>query len=53
MLMLLEIAKASGFVISADDLNKGQAEVSDKELEEASGGTTTMPTNITCPSRRS
>ena len=36
---VVEIAKASGFVISADDVKKAQAEVSDAELEEAAGGT--------------
>ena len=29
---VVAIAKAAGFVISADDLKKAQAEVSDKEL---------------------
>ena len=36
---VVEIAKASGFVISADDLKKAQAEVSDAELEASAGGT--------------
>ena len=36
---VVEIAKASGFVISADDVKKAQAEVSDAELEAAAGGT--------------
>ena len=35
---VVEIAKASGFVISADDVKKAQAEVSDEELENAAGG---------------
>ena len=35
---LVEIAKESGFSISADDLKKAQSEVSDEELENASGG---------------
>ena len=35
---VVEIAKASGFVISADDVKKAQAEVSDAELEAAAGG---------------
>ena len=30
---VVEIAKASGFVISADDVKKAQAEVSDEELD--------------------
>ena len=36
---VVEIAKASGFVISADDVKKAQSEVSDAVLEEAAGGT--------------
>ena len=36
---VVEIAKASGFVISADDATKAQSEVSDAELEAAAGGT--------------
>ena len=36
---VVEIAKASGFVISADDLKKAQSKVSDAELEAAAGGT--------------
>ena len=36
---VVEIAKASGFVISADDLKKARSEVSDAELEVAAGGT--------------
>ena len=40
---VVEIAKASGFVISADDVKKAQSEVSDAELEEAAGGTLTQP----------
>ena len=35
---VVEIAKASGFVISADDLKKAQSEISDEELEDAAGG---------------
>ena len=35
---VVAIAKAAGFVISADDLKQAQAEVSDEELEVASGG---------------
>ena len=51
---VVEIAKASGFVISADDLKKAQAEVSDAELEAAAGGT--MPPDpifVTWTCRRS
>ena len=32
------IAKEAGFSISADDITKAQSEISDKELEAASGG---------------
>ena len=35
---MVEIAKAAGFVISTEELNKAQAEVSDAELEGAAGG---------------
>ena len=33
------IAKEAGFMISFDDLKSAQSEISDEELEEASGGT--------------
>ena len=36
--VVVEIAKASGFVISADDWNESQSDVSDDELEAAAGG---------------
>ena len=36
---VVEIAKAFGFVISADDATKAQSEVSDAELEAMAGGT--------------
>ena len=35
---VVAIAKAAGFVISADDLKKSKAEVSDEELEGVAGG---------------
>ena len=35
---VVKIAKASGFVISADDWNESQSDVSDEELEAAAGG---------------
>ena len=35
---VVAIAKAAGFVISADELKKTQAEVSEKELEGVAGG---------------
>ena len=36
---VVAIAKAAGFVISADDLKKAQAELSEEELEGVTGGT--------------
>ena len=45
---VVEIAKASGFVISADDINKAQAGVSDAELEAAAGGTLMFPPTEWC-----
>ena len=35
---VVAIAKAAGFVISADELKRGQAEISDEELKGVSGG---------------
>ena len=35
---VVKIANASGFVISADDWNESQSDVSDEELEAAAGG---------------
>ena len=47
---VVEIAKASGFTISADDVTKAQEEVSDAELEEAAGGIIpTFPSVDFCP----
>ena len=48
---VVEIAKASGFVISADDVKKAQEEVSDADLEAAAGGTWTLPPTryFNCP----
>ena len=37
---VVTIAKAAGFVISADDLKKALAEISDEELEGVAGGLT-------------
>ena len=45
---LVEIAKESGFSISADDLKKAQSEVSDEELERAAGGGLLDTGFITC-----
>ena len=44
---VVAIAKAAGFVISADDLKKSKAEVSDEELEGVAGGTFCGLTGIT------
>jgi predicted ribosomally synthesized peptide with nif11-like leader len=38
---VVAIAQAAGFVISANDLKKAQAELSDEELERVAGGTYT------------
>ena len=35
---VVAIAKAAGFAISADELKKSQAEISDEELEGVAGG---------------
>ena len=35
---VVAIAKAAGFVISAEELKKSQAEISDEELEGVAGG---------------
>ena len=35
---VVAVAKAAGFVISADDLQKAQAEVSEADLENVTGG---------------
>ena len=51
---VVEIAKVSGFVISAEDLKKAQSEVSDAELEGAAGGTgTPILTDFLCRFPRS
>ena len=38
---VVEIAKAAGFMISAEELKKTQAEVSERELEGVAGGAAT------------
>ena len=38
---VVEIAKAAGFVISAEELKKSQAEISEEELEGVAGGNIT------------
>ena len=35
---VVSIAKEAGFMISADDLNQGQSEISEEELEGVAGG---------------
>ena len=47
----IEIAKVAGFAITAEDIQSVQsptAELSDEELEEASGGTYSFPPTICC-----
>jgi predicted ribosomally synthesized peptide with nif11-like leader len=51
---VVAIAKAAGFVISTEELQKAQAEVPEDELEDVAGGRISMPnTNIDmwCPKR--
>ena len=49
---VVAIAKAAGFVVSAEELKRAQAEVSEEELEAVAGGATKLgmlgPT-YTCP----
>ena len=46
---VVTIAKAAGFVISAEELKMAQAEVSDEELEGVAGGFVTFTTGgLTC-----
>ena len=40
---VVEIAKAAGFVISAEELKKSQAEISEEELEGVAGGSGIFP----------
>ena len=49
---VVAIAKAAGFVISAEELKKAQAEVSEEELEGVAGGICWggSPTAVTCTS---
>ena len=49
---VVAIAKAAGFVISADDLKRAQAEVSDEELEGAAGGSLTGVEPVYADGRR-
>ena len=45
---VVAIAKAAGFVISAEELKRSQAEVSEEELEGVAGGTIIIPTVLGC-----
>jgi bacteriocin propeptide, TIGR03798 family len=48
---VVAIAKAAGFVISADELKKSQAEISEEELEGVAAGlkfTAALPVGRTC-----
>lgn len=40
---VVAIAKAAGFVISADELKRAQAEISEEELEGVAGGGINIP----------
>jgi predicted ribosomally synthesized peptide with nif11-like leader len=49
---VVAIAKAAGFVISAEELQRAQAEISEEELEGVVGGTESMiPTANICACR--
>jgi len=39
---VVEIAKDAGFMISAEELQRSQAEISEEELEGVAGGTSTI-----------
>ncbi len=45
---VVTIAKAAGFVISAEDLKKAQAEVSEEELEGVAGGVKVFTDQSVC-----
>ena len=45
---VVAIAKEAGFMISIDDWNNAQSEVSDEELESAAGGTKTSIIPLPC-----
>ena len=44
---VVEIAKDAGFMISAEELQRAQEEVSDEELEGVAGGTATLVVCVT------
>ena len=44
---VVAIAKAAGFLISAEDLQRSQEEISEEELESVSGGI--LPYSVRCP----
>ena len=45
---VVEIAKEAGFVISADELERRQAEISEEELEGVAGGDATFGPGLPC-----
>ena len=45
---VVTIAKAAGFVISADDLKQAQVELSEKDLEAVAGGNLAYTKDILC-----
>ena len=45
---VLVIAKAAGFVITAEELNRAQEEVSEEELEGVAGGAISYGMGIHC-----
>ena len=49
---VVAIAKAAGFVISAEELKRAQAEVSEEELEGVAGGTGATIYRPPCPFSR-
>ena len=48
---VVAIAKAAGFVISAEELKRAQAEVSEEELEGVAGGITGSLHSLCCPAQ--
>ncbi len=49
---VVALAKAAGFVISAEELKRAQAEISEEELEGVAGGGFTRDERRTCKGRR-
>ncbi len=46
---VVEIANSAGFAISAEELKRAQAEISEDELEVVDGGTEVTPSERGCP----